>query len=97
MIIKNKDIIIKYLIILLPITLVLSIFLAELFLLIITVFFIKFYIKEKKSIKIFYSFFYLYMFHIFRLVQSLLIKDLILKVIFFILGFYYIFSQYFII
>ena len=51
MIIKNKDIIIKYLIILLPITLVLSIFLAELFLLIITVFFIKDYIKEKKKYK----------------------------------------------
>ena len=50
MIIKNKDIIIKYLIILLPITLVLSIFLAELFLLIITVFFIKDYIKEKKKV-----------------------------------------------
>ena len=51
MIIQNKDIIIKYLTILLPITLVLSIFLAELFLLIITVFFIKDYIKEKKKYK----------------------------------------------
>ena len=50
MIVQNKDIIIKYLIILLPITLVLSIFLAELFLLIITVFFIKDYIKEKKKV-----------------------------------------------
>ncbi len=51
MIVQNKDIIIKYLTILLPITLVLSIFLAELFLLIITVFFIKDYIKEKKKYK----------------------------------------------
>ena len=43
MVFMNKDRIIKYLIIFLPITLIFSIFLAELFLLIITVFFIKDY------------------------------------------------------
>ena len=76
MIIQNKDIIIKYLTILLPITLVLSIFLAELFLLVITVFFIKrLYQRKKKKYKNFLFIFLSYMFHIFRLVQSLLIKD----------------------
>ena len=65
MIVQNKDIIIKYLIILLPITLVLSIFLAELFLLVITVFFIKDYIKEKKKYKNFlFIFLFLYVSYI---------------------------------
>ena len=59
MVFTNKDKIIKYLIIFLPITLVLSIFFTELFLLIITIFFIKEYIKEKKNYK---NFFFIFLF-----------------------------------
>ena len=66
MVFTNKDKIIKYLIIFLPITLVLSIFFTELFLLIITIFFIKEYIKEKKITKISSLYFYFYLFYIFR-------------------------------
>ena len=52
----NKDKIIKYLIIFLPVTLVLSIFFSEFILFIISLFFIRDYLKEKERKK---NFFYI--------------------------------------
>jgi O-antigen ligase len=57
MVFMNKDRVIKYLIIFLPITLIFSIFFTELFLLIITIFFIKDNISEKKNYKNFFLIF----------------------------------------
>ena len=61
----NKDEIIKYLLLLLPIALVLSIFFSEFILFIISIFFIRDYLKEEKKKKKFflytaYSFWNLY-------------------------------------
>ena len=50
----NKDKIIKYLIIFLPVTLVLSIFFSEFILFIISLFFIRDYLKEKEREKKFF-------------------------------------------
>ena len=52
----NKDKIIKYLLIFLPVTLVLSIFFSEFILFIISLFFIRDYLKEKERKK---NFFYI--------------------------------------
>lgn len=65
MLILNKDLIIKYLIILLPVTLVLSIFFTELILLIIMIFFFIDFFEEKKNYKnFFYIFLFLYVLYI---------------------------------
>ncbi len=58
----NKDKIIKCLIILLPIALVFSIFISELILFLISIFFIKDYLKERKSKK---NFFFIFLFFFF--------------------------------
>ena len=65
MLILNKDLIIKYLIILLPVTLVLSIFFTELILLIIMSFIFIDIFEEKKNYKnFFYIFLFLYVLYI---------------------------------
>ena len=73
----NKDKIIKYLIIFLPVTLVLSIFFSEFILFIISLFFISDYLKKKERKKNF-----LYIFFIFFVIFFLFSSFLLMKVLF---------------
>ena len=82
MLILNKDLIIKYLITLLPVTLVLSIFFTELILLIIMIFFFIDFFEEKKKYKnFFYIFLFLYVLYI--SISSVFGQDQIFKSTFF--------------